>query len=306
MNRWLLFEEPMLGKCRVGKRNRLLPLAKTMKPAFLGLGVHKGGSTWIYQVLYEHSALCVPEKDLHFFSVERVWKNGRPWYEALFRRCRPGLVCGEYSNTYFPSARAAERIHALYPEVKLFVCLRHPVERAFSHYLQDLKMGHLAPGTAFEAALDRHPQYLEWGRYAQHLTSYLDLFDREQMGVLLFDDLVDNPSNFVRTLYRFLDVADDFLPAVLGRHVNVSRLPRWRFIDQFMRRTAETLRRSHAGARLWGRLKKTGMPDRVRRWNTSSIPPPALSGEMRTQLQTVFAADIAYVKSFLNRPDLRW
>ncbi|MCH8960163.1 MAG: hypothetical protein IH820_02220 [Bacteroidetes bacterium] len=73
-----------------------------------------------------------------------------------------------------------------------------------------------------------------------------------------------------------------------------------------MRRTAETLRRSHAGAWLSGRMKKTGMPGRVRRWNTSSIPPPALSAEMRTQLQTVFAADIAYVKSFLNRPDLRW
>jgi len=78
------------------------------------------------------------------------------------------------------------------------------------------------------------------------------------------------------------------------------------FYDRFMRRTAGTLWRSHAGAWLWGRVKKSGMPDRVRRWNTSSIPSPALLGEMRTQLQTVFAADIAYVKSFLNRPDLRW
>ena len=47
-----------------------------MGPDFLGLGVHKGGSSWIHLALYEHPAIDLPVKDLHFFSVARVWNEG--------------------------------------------------------------------------------------------------------------------------------------------------------------------------------------------------------------------------------------
>lgn len=277
-----------------------------MRPDFLGLGVHKGGSSWILLALYEHPALCVPVENLHFFSVDRVWRRGRSWYEDMFR-CGPhDLACGEFSNTYFPSPLAPQRIHAFYPEVKLFVCLRNPVERAFSHYLQDLKMGHLAPGTPFVTALDAHLEYLEWGRYAQHLERYLDLFRRDQLLVLLFDDLINTPTDLLRTLYRFLDVDGDFVPSVVGRRVNVSRLPRWPMMDRFTRYAAGLLRRTGAGTRLWWQIKKTGWPDRINRWNSARMPMPTLSAEMHNQLQTFFAADVRYVRSFLDRPNLNW
>ncbi len=277
-----------------------------MRPDFLGLGVHKGGSSWIYLALYEHPALCVPVKDLHFFSVDRMWRRGRSWYEDLFRQSPHDLVCGEFSNTYFPSPSAPQRIHAFYSDVKLFVCLRNPVERAFSHYLQDLKMGHIAPGTPFETALDVHPEYLEWGQYAQHLERYLDLFSRDQLLVLLFDDLVDNPAGFVRTLYQFLGADGDFVPSVLGQRVNVARLPRWPVLDRFTRHSAGLLRQTKAGAWLWWQVKKTGWPDRINRWNAARTPMPTLSAEMRDQLQTFFAADNRYVRSLLDRPNLNW
>ena len=121
-------------------------------------------------------------------------------------------------------------------------------------------MGHVAPSTPFEAALDRHPEYLEWGRYAQHLERYLSLFNREQVLVLLFDDLVNGPADVVRTLYQFLGVDRAFVPAVVGRRVNVSRLPRWPIVDRVAHDTAGLLRQTKAGTWLWWQALYTTKP----------------------------------------------
>ena len=232
--------------------------------------------------------------------------KARAWYEALFQQGRLELVKGEYSNTYFSSPTAGPRIQAWYPRIKLFVCLRNPVERAFSHYLQDLKIGHISPDVSFEEALEDHPEYIAWGRYRQHLECYLNLFDPAQMLVLVFDDLSKNPTALIETLYRFLGVDDGFVPSVLNRRVNVSRMPRWRAVDRWIQRTAHVLRYNKAGAWVWWQVKKTGLPRALKKWNTAAASMPVLSGEMQSHLRAVFDGDIEYVKGFFgkSRPPL--
>ncbi len=80
-------------------------------PDFLGLGAQKSGTSWIYSCLYDHPQVCIPVKDLHFFSRERNWSRGFTWYEEQFARCGADTLAGEFSTSYLADPEAAARIH---------------------------------------------------------------------------------------------------------------------------------------------------------------------------------------------------
>ena len=133
---------------------------------------------------------------------------------------------------YLPSPYAAGRIHHYLPNVRLVAILRNPVDRAFSHY-QFFRANRIEPSPTFVEALHDEPRrlaegwylsfcYLTTGFYARHLARYDALFAREQLMVLLYDDLIADPLAVVRSIFRFLDVDESFAPNVSVRH-NVTR-----------------------------------------------------------------------------------
>ena len=147
--------------------------------------------------MYEHPQICMPQKEVNFFSRERNWTRGYDWYESVFAECPTNAIVGEFSTSYLTDAATPARIRSRYPDVKLIVSLRHPVDRAYSSYLNDIVAGAVPPGTRFQDALRAHPEYLEKGRYAHHLGRYLDHFPREQLLILLFDDARRDPQSAI-------------------------------------------------------------------------------------------------------------
>ncbi len=201
---------------------------KPRGPDFLGLGAQKAGTSWIYNCLHDHPEVCIPIKDLHFFSRERNWVRGFTWYEEQFARCATGRIAGEFSTSYLADPIAPRRIHARYARVRMIASLRNPADRAFSNFLNDLQAGALSPHTNFEDAVGSHPEYLRQGAYASQLRLYLDLFPRELLLVVLYDDIERNPLEFMSSIYRFLGVDDAFVPPMLHERVNVARACRVR------------------------------------------------------------------------------
>ena len=101
-------------------------------PGFIGIGAQRTGTSWLYACMYEHPQVCMPQKEINFFSRERNWTRGYEWYEHLFAECPADAVAGEFSTSYLTDAATPARIHERYPDVKLIVSVRHPVERAYS------------------------------------------------------------------------------------------------------------------------------------------------------------------------------
>ncbi|MCR4285481.1 MAG: sulfotransferase, partial [Candidatus Kaiserbacteria bacterium] len=66
---------------------------------FIGLGAQKSGTSWAYTCLYEHPEVCIPVKEIHFFSRPR-YAEGKEWYEAHFKKCAEGKLRGEWSTSY--------------------------------------------------------------------------------------------------------------------------------------------------------------------------------------------------------------
>src|SRR4051812_44651015 len=167
--------------------------APTTIPNFAYIGTNKAGSTWLFNALARHPEVYLAsDKGLYYF--DHHFDKGRQWYLDHFRGADDEVAVGEISHSYLSSAEAPGRIAELNPCMRLLVCLREPVDRAFSDYLDLVKNGQF--DGPFSAALEQFPRLLDRGRYATHLQRYLDLFPREQVHVSLFDDLRTDPQAY--------------------------------------------------------------------------------------------------------------
>src|SRR5262249_30108600 len=121
---------------------------------------------------------------------------------------------------------------------KIIIMLRDPVEKAFSQYMHLIRDGRET--LDFKAALEQEPRRIEQGYaamwryaesslYAARTRRFMEEFGREQVKVILFDELVRNPTAVLRQTFEFLDVD----PAVRVSHESIynrSGVPRSRWM----------------------------------------------------------------------------
>jgi hypothetical protein len=272
------------------------------EPDFIGIGAQRSGTSWIYACLYEHPQICMPRKEINFFSRERNWSRGFEWYEGIFGECPPTKLSGEFSTSYLTDADTPARIRDRYPDVRLIVSLRHPVDRAYSSYLNDIVGGGVATKEGFREALQSHPEYLETGRYAQHLRNFLDLFPRDRLLVSIFDDARRDPFAAIQSMYRFLEVDPTFRPSMLDRRVNAGRIPRSQRLERWLRDIADAFRHRPALRPLWWQAKRLGIGDRLRSMNTTEggDRPDGLDPEERHSLSQQFEPEIRDLEELLQ------
>lgn len=277
-----------------------------MKPYFIGLGAQRSGTSWVYANLDAHPEICIPVKEIHFFSREKNFVRGIDWYEGFFRRCGRGKKCGEFSTSYLYSETAAQRIARHYSEVKLVAVLRNPVERAFSNFINDLMAGEVRKGTDFLDALKEHSEYVDQGVYPGQIKRCLDCFPRESLLIVIYEDIKKDPLTFMRHIYRFLEVDTGFVSPMLHERVNPSYVPRNQKWEKSLNRIASSLRR-RGGGRLTKVLKKTGIPKVVRAASReSALELPELTPDQRKSLFLGFEESIENLEKLIGRKLPEW
>lgn len=204
-----------------------------MLPNFLVIGANRSGTTYLKRNLESHPDIFMANAsytgDIHFFNSTHPannWSNGIGWYEDLFSKRKAEKCVGEKSSLYLSDPKAAERIKATIPHAKIIVILRNPIETAYSYYWFDkakipAEMSFIEACKASKAALPLlEESLLHPGFYYKHLSKYLGLFNREQMEIVLFDDLINRPVALIKTLYKFLGVDINFQPKELNKVIN--------------------------------------------------------------------------------------
>lgn len=212
-------------------------------PTFIVIGTAKAGTTSIHAYMRQHPEICMSEiKETNFFAYEDIYVREN-WpnfvfpvttiedYEKQFSHCRDCSIIGESSPIYIHSQKAACKISHMIRRVKLIVCLRHPVDRAISGYLMHARHG---IGTGDFNDFDFNMRYVKHGFYANLLEAYLCRFGPEAIKICLFDDLVSDPTAFMRGLYAFVGASPDFVPNTLTTH-NVGSVPRSTAINKWLR-----------------------------------------------------------------------
>ena len=267
---------------------------------FIGVGAQKSGTSWTYACLYEHPQICAPIKEIHFFSRPR-FEKGREWYESHFKKCDRDAITGEFSTSYLYSKDAPERIKKMYPDVKLIAILRNPVDRAYSQYRNAIKAGDITEEISFETYHSDEESVEKQGLYAEQLLRYLEIFPREQILILIYEDIKKDPIAFMKRIYQFLGVGDTFVSSMVGTEINVARTPKRIGPERVMHHTAEFLR-AHGFDRLVHLIRKTGLTEGIRALNTRE-------GARRSEplpfdvvaYKRLFADDVARLSSLLDR-----
>lgn len=267
---------------------------------FIGVGAQRSGTSWTYACLYEHPEICIPIKEIHFFSRPR-YENGIGWYEDNFKGCKAGSVCGEFSTSYLYSDVTAERIHKHYPDTKIIAILRNPITRALSQYGNAIKGGEIPESMPFTEYYTTEKSVLEQGLYAKQLAPYYKYFDSTQMLMLIYEDSKKDPEAFIKKIYTFLGVDTNFVPSMLhDESINVTRVPKNIALEKNMHYFSEFLRRSGLD-QLVHVVRRSGLPDMVRRFNTKPVKREEKPAFDRAELARHFREDATQLSTILGR-----
>jgi hypothetical protein len=162
-------------------------------------------------------------KELHFF--DRAEENhDYKKYHANFKPTPQHRVIGEASPIYMYWETAPYRIWKYNPKMKWILALRNPVERAFSAWNMETKRGKeklsFAEAIEQEAARCREAlplqhrvySYVDRGFYSHQVRRLFNIFGRDNVLVLLSEELRHEHKKTLRRVFEFLGVLSSFVP----------------------------------------------------------------------------------------------
>ncbi len=199
-------------------------------PNLFVIGAPKCGTTSLHRYLDQHPRISMSTvKEPKFFLTDgtrpqhrgpgddracRAYVTNRDAYEALFHYpSGPGVYAGESTPYYLWHPDATPRIRALVPEARLVAVLREPTLRAYSNWADLREQGREKLDFASAMAAEEERRRLDWepfwlyrelGLYGSQLTRLFGVFPRDQVKVVLAEDLAEAPDGPVAEVFDFL------------------------------------------------------------------------------------------------------
>lgn len=165
----------------------------------------------------------------NFFS--KHFDEGVKWYRSCFpapaHKDGKPVWTREASPNYLFYPHAARRTAEVVPDARLIVLLRNPVDRAYSHYHHQVRIGHESlPG--FEEALEAEEErlrgkrermladesylpvefprfsYVGRGLYANQLEEWHRYFDKDQLLAIKSEDFFERTEETLAKVVRFV------------------------------------------------------------------------------------------------------
>jgi Sulfotransferase domain len=306
--------------------------ARGRVPDFFIVGHAKSGTTALYEMLRRHPQIFMPDfKEPWFFSTDMQPRFQPPRagtlpqtleeYKALFAGAREDQVAGEASASYLWSRTAARGIADVKPDARIIAILREPASFLRSLHMQFLE-NHVESKRDLRTALEleaarregrqiprgsHRPQLLQYSdhvRYVEQLRRYRDLFDPDQMLILIYDDFRRDNEGAVRAVLRLLAV-DETTPVNVMDVNRTNRSMRSQALDDLVH--AISVGRGPA-SRLAKTAIKTLTPQRLRRDAlfvtqrriVHGATPPA-DESLMLELRRRFRPEVVALSEYLDR-----
>ncbi len=298
-------------------------------PNFLIVGAASSGTTSLYTYLKQHPEVFLPAlKEPHYFAQLRpVWEQRYLFtyvteeseYLALFAKASGYRAIGEASPSYLWCPEAPARIHRAIPGAKIVILLRDPVERAYSHYLMNLREG-LQRRPLFEALQEDFNRrakgwgvsqlYVELGLYAEQVRRYLETFGAAQVRIVMFEELrrsSENQKSALAGVLRFIGADPRYLDRIDTSYAeNSFGIARW----TWARRLAGSNWARRAGQLLVPKSRGANHAIKrliFQRYFVKSVPRPEIDPVSRQWLCEIFDPDLRALEAMLGRelPELR-
>jgi len=229
-------------------------LSKGKLPDFLIIGVAKCGTTYLWHILKQHPEVemspnflrIVPRgnlipwinnKEIDFFSDEKIFEKGLKWYESLFNNNnkKQGEATPHYSsaeNFYH------QKMREYLPDAKLIILLRNPADRAFSafNHMVRNQFNMWGPGSGYDMnknfseniELDIKSKFqcgavVSEGFYMKQIENLLKYYPRNQLLIIITEQMRENPEKNYIEICDFLGIKNIVLnfkkKAYVGKYI---------------------------------------------------------------------------------------
>jgi Sulfotransferase family len=298
-------------------------------PDFLVIGAPKAGTTALHVALAGHPQVFMsPVKEPKFFLTEGkplpagrgpgdaatnrkiVWR--RSDYEALFAAAPTGVRRGESTTLYLRNAEACRRISATIPDARLIAVLRDPIDRAHSNWTH-LRSAGLEPEGNFltacaledqrrRAGWAQFWQYVAQGRYGEQLEQLYSLFPAEQVLLVMYRNLREEPHKAMDEICDFLGIERGTVPTVPAENVTTETSPS--LVNGVLRHAVRRI--ASVDERLPGPLHRIASSRAERLLQREQGLRQSLSRAERAALIQQFDADIALLERITGRSFEHW
>jgi len=282
-------------------------------PNMLVVGAAKCGTTSLAEFLRIHPDIYMSgTKELSFFLPSEGQRiQSLEAYQACFDAAGAEPVRGEASVNYLYYEESPRLIHeTLGPHVKLIIMLRNPLDMAYSLWGHNCRLER--ESSSFQDSLDQEssrmagqeeligwrPNYFYRSRatYAPQIRRYIEQFTRDNIRIILFEDMISNPTEELGDLCDWLNVSRDVL----------LQFPR---LNPAGSNRIRSLRKWMDGGSGSKKLLKRFFPERVRipirrmaeRFNRTEITMQRLDHDTRASLQNLFKDDISELSGLMDR-----
>lgn len=286
-------------------------------PNTILIGAQKAGTTSLYDWLAQHPNIFADKgmKDYNFFANDEIYEEGLKWFEKAFKNHKNEEVIlhGHVNYIYF-SDISASRIRKLNKNSKIIVVLRDPIQRAYSAYW-DAKKVAKENASSFEEAIKKEITYLQdgtlneratltyidHGYYAKQLSIFYNYFEKEQIKIILFDDLVKNSSEVLKETFTFLEVENTFNPNFSVK--NEAGLPRSIIIQKILQsiKMPKILRKI-----LPINLISSVKTYLIRNLNMKKVRYPEMDAKIKKDLQKIYTKDIHQLEKMIDKDLSSW
>jgi hypothetical protein len=283
-------------------------------PNFFIVGAPRCGTGSLWTYLKGHPEIFMPpDKELYFFDSDlwgrKEWAPTLEQYLGYFSAAGNQKKVGEATPSYLRSRRAPSAIKVFSPTAQIIIMLRNPVDVMYSLHSRAVCDG-TEPICEFEAALEADVTrtgrdlmgYRQSTDFPGQVQRYFDLFGRENVHTIIFDDLKENSAAVCQSTLRFLGVSLDFAAEFPWIHSNKQvRSARLQTIFLHPPRSLRSLARALLPRRLRSRMRQTLLKS-----NVLVRPRPPMDPELRERLRKEFAPKIEQLSKLLGRDLSAW
>jgi len=280
-------------------------------PKFIiGVGAQKAGTTTLYALLSQHPEIDTGvKKELHYF--DRVENVSLKEYRSKFKGNSEYKL--DITPIYMFYPNCIEKIKKIIPskDLKIIIILRNPIERALSHYYMSRRRGYetFTFSQAFEQEINRMKQcdfafrefsYFERGKYFKQVSKILKNFDRNNVKVLLFDDLIKDPQKTLDEVCEFIEISKIQAKTIhLNKSFDVKSTMIHRMLIEHSKAVSKTLK-AILPENLYNSLKKLYYKINAKE------PKKEIEPEFYEELKEYYREDLMKLENLINKNLSKW
>lgn len=186
-------------------------------PSALIIGVRKGGTRALIDMLKCHPDIVTATSEVHYFDRDENFAKGVQWYIDHMPLSAKTQITIEKSPSYFVSPSTPERVFTVSPTTKIILIVRNPLDRIVSDYTQLLRKGRNNK-RSFEGDIFLSPSGeintgfypVSTSMYDIHFEIWLKYFDHSQILIVNGDALIRDPTRELQKVEEFLGVSEFF------------------------------------------------------------------------------------------------